>query len=81
MNYLFMSCFFVKIFCSVFYQLYMFYLNLYSLTCKSGGAALLYTSSKEGCNISILYKYLLHRLYDFPLRTPAQIVDKDAIFM
>ncbi|XP_065676548.1 cytoplasmic dynein 1 light intermediate chain 1 isoform X2 [Hydra vulgaris] len=49
--------------------------------CLKCGAALLYTSSKESCNISTLYKYILHRLYGFPLRVPPQIIDKDAIFI
>ena len=46
-----------------------------------GGAALVYTSSKEACNTTSLYKYLIHRLYGFPLRIPPQVVEKDTIFM
>ncbi len=45
------------------------------------GAALMYTSVKEGRNIGNFYKYLIHRIYDFPLRIPPQVVEKDAIFM
>jgi len=41
----------------------------------------MYTSTKENCNTSLLYKYLLHRLYNFPLRDSTQVVEKDAIFM
>ena len=48
---------------------------------RSGGGSLIYTSTKENFNTSLLYKYLLHRLYNFPLRDSAQVVEKDAIFM
>ncbi|XP_066927107.1 cytoplasmic dynein 1 light intermediate chain 1-like [Clytia hemisphaerica] len=49
--------------------------------CLKCGASLIYTSTKENCNTSVLYKYLLHRLYNFPLKDPAQIVEKDAIYI
>jgi len=47
----------------------------------SDGAALLYTSMKENKNLDLLYKYLVHRLYGFPFNIPAQVVEKDSVFM
>lgn len=52
-----------------------------SLTVVSDGASLVYTSVKEMKNLDILYKYLVHRLYGFPFRCPAQVVERDAVFM
>jgi len=49
--------------------------------CLRYGAALIYTSSKEERNISNLYKYLIHRIYNFPLRVPPQVVEKDSVFI
>ena len=45
------------------------------------GAALFYTSVKEGKNCDLLYKYLLHRIYGFPFHKPALVVEKDALFV
>ena len=45
------------------------------------GAALVYTAAKDSKNISLLYKYLIHRAFGLPFRNPAHVVDKDAIFM
>jgi len=45
------------------------------------GAALFYTSVKEDKNCDVFYKYLVHRIYDFPFKTPALVVEKDAVFM
>ncbi|KTG29169.1 hypothetical protein cypCar_00002690 [Cyprinus carpio] len=45
------------------------------------GAALLYTSMKENKNLDLLYKYLVHRLYGFPFNIPAQVVEKDSVFI
>lgn len=45
------------------------------------GAALLYTSMKENKNLDLTYKYLIHRLYGFPFHFPAQVVEKDSVFM
>lgn len=36
---------------------------------------------KENKNIDLLYKYLVHRLYGFPFDLPAQVVDKDSVFI
>ena len=52
-----------------------------SLTVVSDGASLVYTSVKEMKNLDILYKYLVHRLYGFPFHSPAQVVERDAVFM
>ena len=49
--------------------------------CLQYGAALFYTSVKEDKNCDVLYKYLVHRIYNFPFKTPALVVEKDAVFM
>jgi len=49
--------------------------------CLQYGAALFYTSVKEDKNCDLLYKYLVHRIYHLPFRTPALIVEKDAVFI
>uniref|UniRef100_A0A669ES83 Dynein light intermediate chain n=1 Tax=Oreochromis niloticus TaxID=8128 RepID=A0A669ES83_ORENI len=49
--------------------------------CLQYGASLLYTSVKEMKNLDILYKYLVHRLYGFPFHCPAQVVERDAVFI
>uniref|UniRef100_UPI00358F9386 cytoplasmic dynein 1 light intermediate chain 1 isoform X3 n=1 Tax=Myxine glutinosa TaxID=7769 RepID=UPI00358F9386 len=49
--------------------------------CLRYGAALIYTSLKEGKNVELLYKYLVHQLYGFPFQTPAHVVDRDAVFI
>lgn len=49
--------------------------------CSSYGASLFYTSVKEDKNCDLLYKYLVHRVYGGPFRTPALVVEKDAVFM
>ncbi|MBN3279581.1 DC1L1 protein, partial [Polyodon spathula] len=49
--------------------------------CLQYGAALVYTSIKENKNIDLLYKYIVHILYGFPFNFPAQVVEKDAVFI
>ncbi|XP_063358989.1 cytoplasmic dynein 1 light intermediate chain 2 [Cydia amplana] len=49
--------------------------------CLQYGAALFYTSAKEDKNCDLLYKYLTHRIYGLPFRTPALIVEKDAVLI
>ncbi|KAJ9574697.1 hypothetical protein L9F63_008132, partial [Diploptera punctata] len=49
--------------------------------CLQYGAALFYTSAKEDKNCDLLYKYLTHRIYGFPFRTPALVVEKDAVLI
>merc|ERR1719450_1426813 len=44
-------------------------------------ASLFYTSVKEDKNCDLLYKYLVHRIYAFLFRTPALVVEKDAVFI
>ena len=45
------------------------------------GASLFYTSVKENKNCSLLYKYLVHRIYGLPFNSPALVVDKESVFM
>ena len=47
----------------------------------SDGAALFYTSVKEGKNCDLLYKYIVHRIYGFPFTAPALVVERDSVFM
>merc|ERR1739838_813278 len=49
--------------------------------CLQYGAALFYTSVKEDKNCDLLYKYLVHKIYNLPFRTPALVVEKDAVFI
>lgn len=49
--------------------------------CLNHGASLFYTSVKEDKNCDLLYKYLTHRIYELPFRTPALVVEKDAVLM
>lgn len=49
--------------------------------CLQYGASLFYTSVKEDKNCDLLYKYLVHRIYQFPFKTPALVVEKDAVFI
>ncbi|KAF7688142.1 cytoplasmic dynein 1 light intermediate chain 2 isoform X1 [Silurus meridionalis] len=49
--------------------------------CLQYGAALIYTSVKEEKNLDLLYKYMVHKLYDFHFNTPALVVEKDAVFI
>uniref|UniRef100_A0A8C6S8Y5 Dynein light intermediate chain n=1 Tax=Neogobius melanostomus TaxID=47308 RepID=A0A8C6S8Y5_9GOBI len=45
------------------------------------GAGLIYTSVKEEKNLDLLYKYIVHKLYDFQFISPALVVEKDAVFI
>jgi len=49
--------------------------------CLMYGASLFYTSVKEDKNCDLFYKYLVHRIYNFPFKTPALVVEKDAVFI
>ncbi|XP_036391260.1 cytoplasmic dynein 1 light intermediate chain 2-like [Megalops cyprinoides] len=49
--------------------------------CLQYGAGLIYTSVKAGKNLDLLYKYIMQKMYDFQLTTPAFVVEKDAIFI
>uniref|UniRef100_A0A3B5AT60 Dynein light intermediate chain n=1 Tax=Stegastes partitus TaxID=144197 RepID=A0A3B5AT60_9TELE len=49
--------------------------------CLQFGAGLIYTSVKEEKNLDLLYKYIVHKMYDFQFVTPALVVEKDAVFI
>ncbi|KAM9860430.1 cytoplasmic dynein 1 light intermediate chain 2 isoform 2-T2 [Aulostomus maculatus] len=49
--------------------------------CLLYGAGLIYTSVKEEKNLDLLYKYIVHKVYDFQFTTPALVVEKDAVFI
>ena len=49
--------------------------------CLTYGASLFFTSVKEDKNCDLLYKYLVHRSYNFPFNTPALVVERDALFI
>uniref|UniRef100_A0A8C9RTE7 Dynein light intermediate chain n=1 Tax=Scleropages formosus TaxID=113540 RepID=A0A8C9RTE7_SCLFO len=49
--------------------------------CLQYGAGLIYTSAKEEKNLDLLYKYIVHKLYEFELNTPALVVEKDSVFI
>nr|XP_033321950.1 cytoplasmic dynein 1 light intermediate chain 2 isoform X4 [Megalopta genalis] len=49
--------------------------------CLQFGAGLFYTSAKEDKNCDLLYRYLTHRIYSLPFRTPALVVEKDAVLI
>ncbi|KAH0564603.1 cytoplasmic dynein 1 light intermediate chain 1 isoform X1 [Cotesia glomerata] len=49
--------------------------------CLQYGAGLFYCSAKEDKNCDLLYKYLTHRIYNLPFRTPALVVEKDAVLI
>ena len=40
--------------------------------CLQYGASLFYTSVKEDKNCDLLYKYLVHRIYNFPFKVRQQ---------
>lgn len=49
--------------------------------CLKFGAAVVYTSSKEGSNIMLLYKYLNYQIYGIKIPIVPQLVEKDTIFI
>lgn len=49
--------------------------------CLQYGASLFYVSAKINKNCDLLYKYLVHRIYGLPFKTPALVVEKDAVFI
>lgn len=49
--------------------------------CLKTGAALMYTSSKEGTNTSLLYKYLNYLIYGIKFPIFPQLVEKETIFI
>lgn len=49
--------------------------------CLSHGAALFYVSVKEDKNCDLLLKYILHKVYSFPFRIPAVLVERESILV
>mmetsp|Transcript_113958 Transcript_113958/g.221309 ORF Transcript_113958/g.221309 Transcript_113958/m.221309 type:complete len:510 (+) Transcript_113958:61-1590(+) len=51
--------------------------------CLSYGAAIVYTmvQAKNVSNVDVLYEYLMHRIYDFPLKRGANLPSRDALFI
>ena len=49
--------------------------------CLLYGASLFYVSAKMNKNTDLLFKYLVHRIYGLPFKTPALVVEKDALFI
>lgn len=49
--------------------------------CLAHGAALFYVSVKEDKNCDLLLKYILHRIYSFPFRIPAVLVERESILV
>lgn len=50
--------------------------------CLKYGAALVYTSSKEDRNCTLLHQYIVHRAYGgLSFKVPASVVERDAVFI
>ncbi|CAK0791846.1 unnamed protein product [Prorocentrum cordatum] len=51
--------------------------------CLSYGAAIVYTmvQAKSSKNVDVLYEYLVHRLYGFSFKRPANQPSRDAVFV
>ena len=49
--------------------------------CLRYGATLLFVSPKYNININLAYEYLMHRLYEFKLKSEAQVHEKNQIFI
>lgn len=45
------------------------------------GASIIYTSGKRNINIELLYNYICHRLFDFPLTKKPNLIEKDSYFI
>jgi hypothetical protein len=45
------------------------------------GATIIYTSTKPNINLTVLYDYILHRIYKFDLRHRPNIMDRDSYFV
>ena len=41
----------------------------------------MYVSVKISKNCEVLFKYLVHRIYGLQFKTPALVVEKDAVFI
>lgn len=49
--------------------------------CLQHGAALIYTSTKTNKNAQLLTKYIIHRAFALPFTQPAQLIDRDSLFV
>mmetsp|Transcript_8237 Transcript_8237/g.20744 ORF Transcript_8237/g.20744 Transcript_8237/m.20744 type:complete len:465 (+) Transcript_8237:236-1630(+) len=49
--------------------------------CLAHGASLIFTSSRKKYNTDTLFAYLKHLLFAAPFNTPAQVVDKERLFV
>lgn len=45
------------------------------------GAAIIYTSAKTNCNLKILYQYICHIFFNYPLTNKPNLIDKEAFFI
>lgn len=45
------------------------------------GASVVYTSAKTNINVELIYNYICHRLFFFPLMTKPNLIDKDSYFI
>lgn len=49
--------------------------------CLNYGGALIYVSNRNHSNLDVLYEYILHRAYGFPLRFKAETVNEESVFV
>lgn len=49
--------------------------------CLTYGAAMMFTDIHQQTNLELLYRYLLHRIYDYDFTDKAQIQQKNSIFI
>ena len=45
------------------------------------GASIIYTSAKTNCNLKILYQYICHLFFNYPLINKPNLIDKEAFFI
>lgn len=45
------------------------------------GAALVYTSIRNNCNLNLLYEYIIHTAYNFPFKYRSEPLNEEAIFI
>jgi len=66
---------------SSFYSTFARFVSNVTFKIFSDGAALVHTSLRNNSNLSLLYEYILHRAYEFPLRFKSEAVNEEAIFI
>jgi dynein light intermediate chain 1 len=49
--------------------------------CLSYAASLIFVETITPTNVELLYRYILHRLYDFEFNIKAQVYEKDSLFI